>query len=229
MTKPQRNAPIFPRFLKASFLAGLLSLVLALLAVSPAKADTTERACGISLQQMGQVAVGGGFRPLAQYLERNYPGYKKPVYQAGYGRVFVRHTGRDFGKPVGTPVRAVAAGRVVWNTRGQGGKPASRFVFIKGNTGVSWLYGHIRTAVRVGQVVRRGQVIGFIDNPRGQFSPHVHITVSKVDLPTRNKSITNAMNAGRAFGRTPGQAQANALRFTVDPLSAFARASGKRC
>ncbi|MEK0083998.1 M23 family metallopeptidase [Benzoatithermus flavus] len=227
MTKPSFDAFTFGRLLKASLLAGLLSLMLLSFAPIPAAAVESE-ACGTSVMQMGMRAVGAGFRLGAQYMDPHYRGYRKPVRQEGYGTVYIQHTGRDFIKSIGTPVRAVAPGRVAYNTRGTPGQPASKFTFIRGS-GVTWAYGHILPAVRVGQSIRPGQLIGYIANPRGMFPPHVHIGAITLPYPTRNRAVNAAMNAGRAFGRTPGQAAANARRYTMDPLRAFARAEGRRC
>jgi murein DD-endopeptidase MepM/ murein hydrolase activator NlpD len=226
MTLFDTHSPDRRQFLKAPLLAGLFTPML--LHLPEASAAETE-ACGISAMDLGEAAVGRGFRLLAQYLERRYPGYYSPVDIEGRGRVYVRHTGRDFGKPIGMPVRAVAPGRLIRNWPGRAGQPASKTTFVVGAGGVHWVYSHILPAVHVGQDVHRGQLVGYIANPFGASPPHVHVGALKVAYPPGNSAVDRAISAGRAFGRTPAEAQANALRYTNDPLLAFARSLGRPC
>jgi murein DD-endopeptidase MepM/ murein hydrolase activator NlpD len=214
------------RFLEASLLAGLLAPVLLRL---PEAAAAEAEACGVAAAALGEAAVGKGFRLLAQYLERRYQGYSSPVNINGRGRVYVRHTGRDFGKPIGTPVRAVAPGRVVRNWPGRPGQPASKTTFVHGADGVHWVYAHILPALQPDQEVRRGQIVGHIANPLGAFLPHVHVGALKVPYRNPDPAVNHAINAGRAFGHTAAEAQANALRYTHDPLLAFAHSLGRGC
>lgn len=89
-------------------------------------------------------------------------------YTAGY------HTGTDFGCPVGTPVKAPAAGRVieVYNSP----RDYGRYVKIRGlGNKRAWLLAHLSVqSVHVGQIVRRGQVIGKSGNSGNVTGAHLH-------------------------------------------------------
>ena len=50
---------------------------------------------------------------------------------------------------------------------------------------------------------------------------HLHVTAITVPFPTRDAEVNRAIGWGRAYGRTAEEAEANALRFTDDPLEAY--------
>jgi hypothetical protein len=181
----------------------------------------------ITPTQMMEATVGSSGKLLAQYLAPRYRGYAKPVHVAGRDTVYVRHTGRDFGMPPGTEVRALTPGMVV-ALLGNAARPASLATIVADNDR-HWVYGHIFPETRLGQMVGRGQVIGKIVDPLGAFPPHVHITTITVSFPTRNSEVNDAIGWGRAYGKTPQQAEANALRYTDDPLEAYACSLGEPC
>ena len=85
-------------------------------------------------------------------------------------RVF--HRGLDIAVPVGTPVRAVRAGRVaVAGTHGAYGIA----VVLEHADGSRTLYGHNSLArVRTGETVEAGAVIAFSGNSGRSTGPHVH-------------------------------------------------------
>ncbi len=85
------------------------------------------------------------------------------------------HHGIDYAAPYGTPVHAVASGRVVFaGWRGGYG----RTVVIKHKNGYSTLYGHLsRILVRVGQHVDQGQTIGLVGSTGLSTGPHLHYEV----------------------------------------------------
>lgn len=217
------DAALSRRQLNRSLLAGLLALPALGSPLLPAEAEAAESAArGISASQMGLAALGPGFGIGPGYLDRSYHGYSSPVRADGRGSVYIRHTGRDFRKPAGSPVHALTGG-VVTRIIGIRSQPISLCVMIADGRGHYWAYGHMVPAVREGQRIARGQVIGRIANPRGAFKPHVHISAMSVPYPTRSKAVNDAIGWGRAYGRTGGQAQANATRFTDDPLLVYAR------
>ena len=85
------------------------------------------------------------------------------------------HKGMDLVAPVGTPVRATAKGRVTraGNYRGYG-----LLVEIDHHNGLVTRYAHnARMAVRPGQLVRRGQVVGYVGQSGRASAPHVHYEV----------------------------------------------------
>jgi murein DD-endopeptidase MepM/ murein hydrolase activator NlpD len=89
------------------------------------------------------------------------------------------HNGLDVAAPLNTPIRAAAAGQVVTV-----GKPylaygdTATVVIIAHGSNFSTLYGHMSDApgptVRVGQVVRAGDRIGYVGMTGWTTGPHVH-------------------------------------------------------
>jgi murein DD-endopeptidase MepM/ murein hydrolase activator NlpD len=85
------------------------------------------------------------------------------------------HRGLDFSVPVGTPVRATAAGVVttVEKQRGLG-----RVVKIDHGNGIVTVYGHLQeTQVERGQEIARGEVIALSGSSGRSTAPHLHYEV----------------------------------------------------
>jgi Peptidase family M23 len=110
--------------------------------------------------------------------------YRKPVigeveFSSGFG---IRsdpflgrpamHTGLDFRAATGDPVRATANGKVV--TSGwQGGY--GRMIEIDHGNGLSTRYGHLSEInVKVGDLIKIGQVIGAVGSTGRSTGPHLH-------------------------------------------------------
>jgi murein DD-endopeptidase MepM/ murein hydrolase activator NlpD len=110
--------------------------------------------------------------------------YRKPVigeveFTSGFG---VRsdpflgrpamHTGLDFRAAMGDPVRATANGRVV-SSGWAGGY--GRLVEIDHGNGLSTRYGHLSEInVKVGDLIKIGQVIGAVGSTGRSTGPHLH-------------------------------------------------------
>jgi murein DD-endopeptidase MepM/ murein hydrolase activator NlpD len=85
------------------------------------------------------------------------------------------HTGIDIAAPVGTSVRAAAAGRVVFSGRRRG---YGNLIIIQHNTVYSTAYAHLSTrAVRRGQRVRQGRVLATVGRSARSTGPHLHFEV----------------------------------------------------
>ncbi|MEU4424361.1 M23 family metallopeptidase, partial [Actinoplanes sp. NPDC024001] len=102
-----------------------------------------------------------------------------------YYRVWQLHAGTDFAAGSGTPIRAAASGRVIqagWN----GGY--GRYTCINhgrlGGHGFTSCYGHqSRIYVRVGEHVRRGEVIGRVGNTGASTGAHLHFETRFAGVP----------------------------------------------
>lgn len=88
------------------------------------------------------------------------------------------HTGMDFSAERGTEIYATGAGKVVKveaSRRGYGNN-----ILIDHGYGYQTLYAHMSGfKVKQGQLVTRGQIIGFVGNTGTSVSPHLHYEVLK--------------------------------------------------
>jgi murein DD-endopeptidase MepM/ murein hydrolase activator NlpD len=85
------------------------------------------------------------------------------------------HEGIDIAVGYGTPIRAAAAGRVVYAGWMEG---YGNLVAIDHGGGISTAYGHQSSiAVGVGQVVSQGATIGYVGCTGHCFGPHLHFEV----------------------------------------------------
>ena len=100
------------------------------------------------------------------------------VGQYGEKRTDHTHNGIDIAVQVGTPVKAVANGKVVEARRATG---YGKFVVVEhtvNNNPVTSEYGHIsRWVVNPGQQVKQGQVIAYSGNEGKSEGPHCHLTI----------------------------------------------------
>ena len=85
------------------------------------------------------------------------------------------HLGTDFGAKRGTPLYAIASGKVIYAgwMRGYG-----KVVKIKHRGGYVSLYAHMsRIKTRVGRYVKQGQVIGAVGSTGRSTGPHLHLGI----------------------------------------------------
>ena len=138
-------------------------------------------ASGVGEQRRGLVA------PVPGPISSRYGMRRHPIL--GYRRM---HAGLDFRARHGTPIVAVTDGRVVGAGRMGGCGIAVR---LDHGGGLQTRYCHMsRMAVRRGQSVRRGQVIGYVGSTGLSTGPHLHyemyrggraIDPASVDFVTR--------------------------------------------
>jgi len=106
-------------------------------------------------------------------LKRTASGYGMridPIYH-----IPMFHSGMDFTAAVGTEIYATGDGTVVFASRRQG---YGNCVIIKHGYDYETLYGHIdKIKVRVGQSVKRGEVIATVGNTGKSTGPHLHYEV----------------------------------------------------
>lgn len=92
------------------------------------------------------------------------------------------HAGLDFACPQGTPIYATADGRV--KLSGNVGDGYGNHVIIAHGYGYETLYAHmVRTKVRAGQFVKRGEIIGWVGSTGKSTGPHLHYEVHKGGRP----------------------------------------------
>ncbi|HEY8416493.1 MAG TPA: peptidoglycan DD-metalloendopeptidase family protein [Limnochordales bacterium] len=85
------------------------------------------------------------------------------------------HQGLDIAVPTGTPVRAAAAGTVTY--AGPMGSYGNLVILDHGNR-VETRYAHnSRIVVRVGQKVKRGEIIAYSGNTGNSTGPHLHFEI----------------------------------------------------
>lgn len=118
----------------------------------------------VSNKNLNRIASGFGYRIDPVYKDRR------------------AHLGLDFTAPMGTPIYATADGRVKdagFNTGGFGNR-----VVISHGFGYETLYGHmVRVKARVGEMVKRGEVIGYVGNSGKSTGPHCHYEVHRNGVP----------------------------------------------
>ncbi|MFE0775897.1 M23 family metallopeptidase [Streptomyces sp. NPDC058861] len=91
-----------------------------------------------------------------------------------------KHSGQDFAVPVGTPVKAAAAGTVVKaGPYGGGDGPAyGNAIVVKHANGKYSQYAHLsKIQVKIGQKVGAGQKIALSGNTGNSSGPHLHFEI----------------------------------------------------
>jgi len=94
-----------------------------------------------------------------------------PIY-----KVKKMHSGIDFAAPIGTPIYATADGKITEvNVRFSG---YGKMVVIDHGFGYKTRYAHMHEfAVRVGQNIKRGELIGYVGDTGLSTAPHLHYEV----------------------------------------------------
>lgn len=88
------------------------------------------------------------------------------------------HYGMDFTAPTGTPIYATGNGKIIRADSKASG--FGRHIRIDHGYGYTTLYAHLSDYnVRVGQTVKRGEVIGYVGNSGQSKGPHCHYEVHK--------------------------------------------------
>ena len=127
----------------------------------------------------------------------SYPFLKTPtdyiIVSSGYGelRSYEVHQAIDFAAPTGTPIYAAAAGIVRKSGVGTG---YGYMVHIdhKQLGAYSSLYAHMsKRAVRTGEYVQQGQLIGYVGDTGRSTGPHLHIQLHWYDMKLDPASVLN--------------------------------------
>lgn len=100
-----------------------------------------------------------------------------PIY-----KIAKMHAGLDFTADVGTEIYATGDGQVLSVDNKLSGY--GQHVIIQHGYGFETLYAHMsKAAVRAGEKVKRGQVIGYVGNTGTSTGPHLHYEVHKNGTP----------------------------------------------
>ena len=121
------------------------------------------------------------------------------------------HKGMDIAAPNGAPIYAAIGGSVAMAGRNRG---YGNFVKLNHAGGLASGYGHMsRIAVRPGQQVERGQVIGYVGSTGMSTGPHLHWEVWKNGRPVNPRSISLSSVASLS-GETLRAFKAKVARLT---------------
>jgi murein DD-endopeptidase MepM/ murein hydrolase activator NlpD len=124
-----------------------------------------------------------GARLSSRYGRRDHP-------ILGYTRL---HQGIDFAAPAGTPIRAAGDGQV--QMAGLNGN-YGLYVRLRHNGSLTTAYAHMsRVAVRTGQRLQQGQVVGYVGSSGLSTGPHLHY-----ELHVDNRPV-NPLNLRMPTGR----------------------------
>lgn len=126
---------------------------------------------------------GGMARPTNGRVTSTFGMRRHPIL--GYRRM---HSGMDFGGGYGAPIYAVSDGVVTIAGRHGG---FGNYVKLSHGAGLGTGYGHMsRIAVRSGQRVTRGQVIGYIGSTGLSTGPHLHYELYRNGRAVNPASVT---------------------------------------
>lgn len=118
------------------------------------------------------------------------------------------HAGLDIATAYGTPVRAPADGVIAKAGAASG---YGREMIIDHGSGITTIYGHLSGfAVIAGQMVRQGQVIGYIGSAGRSTGPHLHYEVRVNNIPVNphkylKQTMEQQMASADATAPTHGQ------------------------
>jgi hypothetical protein len=106
------------------------------------------------------------------------------------------HTGYDFAMPEGTPIRSIKDGIV--HLADYGNQNAGKTIFVQWEDGKTAIYGHLsKFAVKEGQYVKAGDLIGYSGNTGHSTGAHLHFGLKEGDRfidPTPYIDLIQNMN-----------------------------------
>lgn len=132
-----------------------------------------------STLKIDQKLILRGAKPEFSYQDRLDQKFMYPIntritsyYGPRWGRI---HEGLDFAAPMGSPIRSVSSGRVVYSGWASG---YGKVVIIQHQRGLKTLYAHnSKLLVRSGESVAKGEVISRSGNTGNSTGPHLHFEV----------------------------------------------------
>ncbi len=177
----QNGMPALSWLGKATVLGGLGAVLLASVLLQPAFAWRTVTAQPATKAPVAQLAA-----PIPQAWQAPLASVRvNSFFGVLYGAPAHRHRGIDFGARVGTGVLAAADGTVVVSTDHYDANPNyGSLVVVEHANKMRSLYAHLDSrSVRVGELVRAGQVIALSGASGIVSGPHLHFEVLQDDQP----------------------------------------------
>jgi murein DD-endopeptidase MepM/ murein hydrolase activator NlpD len=113
------------------------------------------------------------------------------------------HTGIDLKAKMNTPVLAPADGVVEYGMRHKK-SGYGKLIIIAHNFGFKTLYGHLNKIDRkVGEVVRKGDIIGYTGNTGLSSGPHLHYEIKYINMPLNPENFMtwNLKNYDNLFNK----------------------------
>ena len=181
------------------------------------------------------------------------PGWRRPMdpgFRISAGAWYYPfggiHLGIDFAAPVGTPLRAVGNGFIIFSSNacptfgflgnncgapgiGRGGNQVFLITNIAGKTYMV-MYLHLQrdTAIRAGQIVNQGDIIGLNGSSGSSTGPHLHIEVTYLGTESVDHHVRNwdgSLSFGAGFGsramNTRCSVTGNRPPCRLNPLDVF--------
>ena len=103
------------------------------------------------------------------------------------------HAGQDFAGANNSPIHANVSGKVV--ASGNSGTTFGNWVKVK-NGQFEYIYAHLNSAIaKVGQLIKKGQLLGLMGSTGGSTGTHLHYEVRK-----NGRAINPNGGGGRSFG-----------------------------
>lgn len=152
------------------------------------EAEAIFRSLSFTGSSAGAVGNGAFARPVPGRITSEYGMRVNPV--TGQYKL---HDGIDFGSPMGTPIRAAMAGRVL--SAGWANGYGNYTVIQSGDT--TFGYGHqSRIGVRAGQNVAKGQFIGNVGSTGNSTGPHLHLLTHRNGVSINPRQILPGLATG---------------------------------
>jgi len=128
------------------------------------------RASELAMRRMGQLEQTPSIVPARGSFSSGFGWRLHPILGE-----YMMHEGQDISGPIGLPVVATAAGRVV---EAEFSSSFGNYVVLAHGGGIRTLYAHLSAfRCQLGKTVRRGEVIGLLGTTGRSTGPHVHYEV----------------------------------------------------
>jgi murein DD-endopeptidase MepM/ murein hydrolase activator NlpD len=147
--------------------------------------------------------------PAPKMKVTNPYGKPNPIYKAG------RHTGVDFGCPIGTPIVATTGGVV---DRAGNDKAYGLYVRVMSNDNVAVYYCHLsKITVRINERVRTGHQVGLSGNTGMSTGPHLHYEERVRPYQYGNDRLPEYLDGVRGIDGRPKQPAKKTTKKAAKP------------